>query len=100
MQKWTKREVTNLKKLAGNQKLSISEIAAKMGRTYHSVNSKLYDLKKEQYANSGQPWSPKEIKTVAKMLHDSNDKLCKKLNRGPKEINMMRYMLRNGKVEL
>lgn len=99
MNKWTKKEVLSLKKLASNPRLSVMQIAGKLSRSYHSINSKLYELKGEEYFLNGTPWDRKDIKKLAKMIDISNDKVCKKLMRGPKEINRMRFAIRRGKVQ-
>ena len=96
--KWTKTEEQAL--LDKKKKYGNKDLARLFNRSEHSITSKLQDLKKMRYVRSGVKWTEKEIATLADNLDMPNDKMCARLQRGPKEVDRMRHVIRSNEKHL
>lgn len=91
MKKWTPKEIECL---IDNRK-RLSYVASVLGRSVCSVSCKLHELKKMEYMNSGVKWTDKDLSVLTENSHLRNSELCEMLQRGSKEISMMKYLLKN-----
>lgn len=96
--RWTEEEVAYLR---GNKDVMlINALAERLNRSVVSVYCKIYELRGKNYKNDGKPWTYAEKRFLADNLNVMNSKMCQKLQRGPKDVDMMRYRIRHGLEDL
>ena len=95
--KWSTDDETFV--LTNKDTVPAAAIAQHLGRTVISIQSKIQDLKKIDYKRSGTKWRVVDLNTLMKNIDMDNSEICAILQRGPKEVDRMRFAIRRAATE-